>query len=311
MTFHALAKVNLGLRVLYRRADDFHEIRTVFQTISLADKLELEYRRGGKARSVDLTCNRPELSGPQNLAARAALRLLEATGSRGRVRLRLTKRIPVGAGLGGGSSDAAAVLLALGSLLRPEPDWELLHRVAEELGSDVPYFLVGGRALGAGRGTDVYAIPDISPQWMIVVAPGVEVSTAEAYRRLSPRLTTASYDDKIDRFYSSFSALERGPGGLARDFRVGLENDFEPVVFRMHPELEKLKARLKRLGARPALLCGSGSALFGMFAGREQALRARNSLELDDGCCFVVKTVGRSGYYARWRRWLNENERSH
>ncbi len=311
LTVHALAKVNLGLRVLHRRADNFHELRTIFQTISLADRMELEYRRAGKSRSVELTCSRSDLAGPENLAARAAQRLLDATGSRGMVRLHLEKRIPAGAGLGGGSSDAAAVLLALGSLLRPQPGWELLHDVAEELGSDVPFFLVGGRALGVGRGTEVYPLADIPERWMLVVAPGVEVSTAEAYRRLSAGLTTGSWEDKIDRFRSSVCVAERRPGGLAQDFRVGLENDFEPVVFRMHPELEKLKARLERLGARPALLCGSGSALFGMFSGREQALRARNSLELDAGCCFVVKTVSRTGYYARWRKWLSGNERSH
>ena len=91
---------------------------------------------------------------------------------------------------------------------------------------------------------------------------------------------------------------------MAQDLRAGLENDFEPVVFRMHPELETLKARLKRLGARPALLCGSGSAVFGVFADRQQAVRARYSLDLEDGRCFVVKTVSRAGYDARWRKWL-------
>src|SRR5262249_18593538 len=152
-------------------------------------------------------------SGPGNLAARAALRLLEATGRTGSVQLHLEKRIPVGAGLGGGSSDAAAVLLALGSLLRPPPPWEVLHRVAEDLGSDVPFFLIGGRALGVGRGTEVYALADLPERWLVVVAPGLHVSTAEAYRRLSPGLTTGSWQAKIDRFSSSACALERGPGG--------------------------------------------------------------------------------------------------
>lgn len=315
LRIQALAKVNLGLRVLYRRADNFHEIRTVFQTISLADRIAIQYRRGGQSRSVDLACDRSDLAGPDNLAWRAAMRLLEATGSQGHVRLHLEKRIPVGAGLGGGSSDAAAVLRALGSMLRPRPQLETLWRVAQDLGSDVPFFLVGGKALGLGRGTEIYPLPDTPAQWMVVAAPGIHVSTAEAYRRLTSDLTTASREDKIDRFRSSVWVLERsvppgvrqGPGrGSALDLRVGLENDFEPVVFRMHPELEKLKARLERLGACPVLLCGSGSALFGMFAGRRQALRARDSLELEDGRCFVVTTVARTAYDARWRKWLSE-----
>ncbi|MBI3693218.1 MAG: 4-(cytidine 5'-diphospho)-2-C-methyl-D-erythritol kinase [Acidobacteria bacterium] len=304
MTIQALAKVNLGLRVLYRRPDNFHELRTVFQTISLADRLELEYRRRG-GPSVELTCDRADLAGPENLAAQAAQRLLELTGSKGRVRLHLEKRIPVGAGLGGGSSDAAAVLRALGALLRPAVPREALFRLAGELGSDVPFFLVGGRALGLGRGTEVYPLADAGERWLVVVAPGILVSTAEAYRRLSPNLTTDAWNDKIDRFCSSVCVTEQGPaGGLAQDLRAGLGNDFEPVVFRMHPELETLKARLKRCGARPALLCGSGSAVFGLFADRRQAVRAHDSLDLEDGQCFVVKTVSRASYDARWRKWL-------
>ena len=304
MTIQALAKVNLGLLVLYRRPDNFHELRTVFQTISLADRLKLDYRRTG-GPAAELTCDRADLAGPENLAARAAQRLLEATGSKGRVRLHLEKRIPVGAGLGGGSSDAAAVLRALGDLLRPAVPREVLFRLAGELGSDVPFFLLGGRALGLGRGAEVYPLADLAERWMVVAAPAIHVSTAEAYRRLSPNLTTNAWNDKIDRFCSSVCVTEQGPGrGMAQDLRAGLENDFEPVVFRMHPELETLKARLKRLGARPALLCGSGSAVFGVFADRRQAVRARDSLDLEDGRCFVVKTVTRAGYEARWRKWL-------
>ena len=317
LTFQALAKVNLGLRVLYRRPDSFHELRTVFQTISLADRIELDYRRS-TPRSVELTCNRPELSGPDNLAHRAASRLLEETGSVGRVRIHLEKRIPTGAGLGGGSSDAAAVVLALSSLLRPQPPWALIRKLAGGLGSDVPFFLVGGRALGLGRGAEIYPLADAPARWMLVAAPPLQVSTAEAYRSLSLTLTTGSWEDKIHRFGSSVCEAERGaplgapfgPGrGLTQDFRVELENDFESVVFQMHPELENLKTRLRRLGAYPALLCGSGSALFGMFASRQQALRARDSLDLENGGCFVVKTVSRAGYRALWRKWLSEHRR--
>jgi 4-diphosphocytidyl-2-C-methyl-D-erythritol kinase len=303
LTVQALGKVNLGLRVLYKRPDGFHELRTVFQTVSLADRLEIEYRRAEGAR-VDLSCNLPELAGPQNLAARAASRLLEAGGATGRVRIHLEKRIPAGAGLGGGSSDAAAALLALSALLRPRPGGELLLRVAAELGSDVPFFLFGGRALGVGRGEEVYPLPDRPLQWLLVVAPPFAVSTPDAYRRLSANLTSAAGNDKIDRFGSSIWASELGQ---TEDIETGMENDFEPVVFRLHPKLETLKARLSGLGARPALLCGSGSAVFGLFGNRRQALRARDSLDLEDCAGFVVHTVSRRRYLSRWRRWLASN----
>jgi 4-diphosphocytidyl-2-C-methyl-D-erythritol kinase len=295
---HAFAKVNFGLRVLYRRPDKFHELRTVFQTVSLADRIEIEYGRGGRSE-VELTCNRPELAGPENLAARAARVLLDTAGRRARVRIRLEKRIPAGAGLGGGSSDAAAVLMALAGLLPKPPAWEVLLRLAAELGSDVPFFLLGGRALGVGRGAEIYPLPDLPAQWLLIAAPGLHVSTAEAYRRLSRRLTKTRWEDKIDRFCSTICMAGQGP-----------ENDFESVVFRMHPELERLKARLVDLGACPALLCGSGSALFGGFTDRRQALRARESLALEGGECFVVRTVGRAGYRAFWRKWMSRTRRS-
>lgn len=305
----ALAKVNLGLYVLYRRPDNYHELRTVFQTVSLADKIEISYQRSGGAHSggpsVDLECNLPELAGRENLAARAASLLLVETGSHGRVSIRLEKRIPAGAGLGGGSSDAAAVLMALGSMVRPRPHWGILRRLAAQLGSDVAFFLLGGRALGIGRGEEIYPLQDGPSRSVLIFVPAVPVSTADAYQRLSPGLTSEAREGKIDRFCSTVCALERqGREGPAQGFQAGLENDFESVVFQMHPELKEWKARLERKGACPALLCGSGSALFGIFADRRQALRARDSLELEDGRSFVVQTVSRSGYHARWRKWL-------
>ncbi len=300
VTVQAPAKVNLGLHVLYQRPDGFHELRTVFQTISLADRIRVEYEpRGGPG--VELTCTRGDLEGPGNLAARAAQRLLEAAGRGGRVRIHLEKRIPVAAGLGGGSSDAAAVLRAVAHLARPRPEPEVVWRVAAELGSDVPFFLLGGRALGVGRGTEVYPLAEGPARWLVIAAPATPAPTAEAYRRLGPHLTTSCWEDKIYRFSSRICTLEQGQAGA---FRQDLENDFEAVVFQMHPELETVKARLVALGARPALLCGSGSALFGVFRDRRQALRARDSLDPAEGARFVASTVSRAAYQARWRRWL-------
>ncbi len=299
----ALAKINLGLRVLFRRHDGFHELRTVFQTISLSDRIRIRYRRGG-GPGVELWCDRADLCGPSNLAAQAATRLLEASEDTGRVVVEIEKRVPVGAGLGGGSSDAAAVLLALADMLRPRPSPRLLLGLARQLGSDVPFFLTGGRALGLGRGDEIYPLPEISrQQWLVIAAPPVPVSTSEAYRNLSPHLTSRPWEEKIDGFCSS--VLETDLGRRRRGCE--LENDFEPVVFQKHPEVELLKARLAASGARPALLCGSGSAVFGAFAERRGALRARDTLGLDEARCFVAQTVNRSGYQRRWRRWLGRD----
>ena len=293
----ALAKVNLGLYVLYRRPDQYHELRTVFQTISLADRLQIEYRRGGGPHA-ELTCTAPELAGPDNLALRAALQLLEATGDRGRVRIHLDKRIPVGAGLGGGSSDAAAVLLALARLVRRRPEPATLLRLAASLGSDVPFFLIGGRAAAIGRGTELFPLPNVPRTWLVVAAPAIPVSTAEAYRRLAPHLTSRPVEDRI--YFGSRGCVFEPRQVHAFD---SLENDFEAVVFRMHPELETLKARLAALGARPALLCGSGSAVFGVFRDRRQAVRARECLDVPGGRCYVAGTVSGAAYRARWQRW--------
>ena len=151
----APAKINLGLRIVGRRRDGYHELRTVLQTISLADRLTVSYARRGSAQ-VTLRCNDQALENEDNLAYRAARDLLAAKHCAGHVRIDLEKRIPHGSGLGGGSSDAAAVLLALERLLRPPPPPQLLFEIATRLGSDVPFFLVGGTAVGVGRGEEVY-----------------------------------------------------------------------------------------------------------------------------------------------------------
>ena len=165
----AYAKINLGLRVLYQRSDGFHEIRTVFQTISLADRLDLSCTLG-RVTSVSVE-GTPDIA--DNIAARAAHGVLEALGLRARVRIGLRKRIPAGAGLGGGSSDAAAVLLALpvmaGRNLRPD----VVAQLALRLGSDVPFFLYGGRAVGLGRGEELYPLPEGSAVRGLLVAPAI------------------------------------------------------------------------------------------------------------------------------------------
>jgi 4-diphosphocytidyl-2-C-methyl-D-erythritol kinase len=234
----AFAKINLDLRVLYRRPDEFHELRTIFQTISLADQIDIAFT---PARRSQITIEgNVQISG--NLIARAAERCMDALRLSGRVEFRLDKRIPMGAGLGGGSSDAAAVLLALPVLARRRIPIEQLIPMAADLGSDVPFFLIGGAAAGAGRGTELYPLPDTGVRTGVLVAPLVHVSTAEAYLRLSSRLTMESQQNKMVSFQSAAWTLGRALTGI-QDSTAGI-NDFETVVFEQHPQLKALKQRL-------------------------------------------------------------------
>ena len=288
----AFAKLNLDLRVLGKRPDGYHELRTVFQTISLADSIEMAFTPGRKT-AVEL---QDALAIPDNLVTRAAHLALEAMRTRGRVEIRLTKRIPMGAGLGGGSSDAAAVLLALPVLAGRKVDLPKLSEIAQQLGSDVPFFLVGGTAVGIGRGAELFPLPDGPAQSALVVAPGVHVSTAQAYRDLSPRLTTESQQNKIFSFQSQ--VWSRGVQSLPR-------NDFEEVVFPQHPSLAAIKKGLLRSGATVALMTGSGSALFGLYPDRNRISVALQSLSAPKA--FPVSFVTRSRYRRMWFRALEEH----
>jgi len=292
----ALAKINLDLRVLGKRPDGFHELRTVFQTISLGDTLEIAYTPARKT-AISLEDD-PHI--PDNLVVRAARLVMEAMRATGRIEMRLTKRIPMGAGLGGGSSDAAAVLLALPALVGRAfghiMDLPKLSALGEHLGSDVPFFLLGGTAVGIGRGSEVFPLPDAPAQEGILVAPGIHVDTARAYRDLSPRLTTESQQNKI----VSFQSITWDTGSLA-----SARNDFETVVFEQHRKLATLKKRLVTAGAAAALMTGSGSALYGLFPDGNGISRATELL--GEVQTFPISLVGRARYRALWRRALKEH----
>ena len=296
----APAKINLGLRILDRRADGFHELRTIFQTISLADSLEVGFRRGPRRR-VELRCDLPNLGEDHNLASRAARELLARGPWKGTVEIELRKRIPAGAGLGGGSSDAAAVLLALTRLLDPAPEPSLIWETAACLGSDVPFFLVGGRAVGVGRGEELYPVADLPKVWLLVLAPSLRVATVEAYQALArsrPKpLTEANRRLIINRFCVGVGASEAIP---ARAVAEHWSNDFEKVIFHRFPDLKKLKDRLARTGAAATMMSGSGSALFGFYDSREQAMAARDSLNGIDGEIFLAHTIARPAYRKIW-----------
>ena len=285
----ALAKINLDLRVLGKRPDGYHELRTVFQTISLADMIDISFT---PAKTTEIALE-DALGIPDNLVTRAARLALDAMRVSGRVALRLEKRIPMGAGLGGGSSDAAAVLLALPALARRPLSVATLCELGQQLGSDVPFFLLGGAAVGIGRGTEIFPLPDAPTRYGLLAAPGIHVNTAQAYRDLSPRLTTELQQNKI----FSFLSLTWDLGGLGT-----AANDFEAVVFEQHQHLPALKRRLLRAGASVAMMTGSGSAVFGIFPDRASAAGARRLLGDEKAVPFSL--VSRVRYRRIWYRAL-------
>ncbi len=290
----SLAKINLDLRVLNKRPDGFHELRTIFQTVSLADTIEMECRSG--PTRIEIKSN---ISIPGNIIEKAADSVLSATGKTARIGFVLKKRIPLGGGLGGGSSNAAAVLLALPVLLKKPLGMEKLMELAASLGSDVPFFLLGGTAVGLGRGTELYPIPDLPRLPALLITPGIQVSTAEAYGALNRGFAGESACATARVQQNEFQVV-------AWNFSEAYENDFESVVFRQHSHLELIKGKLLNLGARPALMSGSGSTIFGIFESRQRRDRATRWFrkEFETGQVHPVSLVGRSQYRAMWRRQL-------
>ena len=294
LRLRSLAKINLDLRVLNKRPDGYHELRTIFQTISLADTIEVQYQPG--RTRIDIKSN---LNIADNLIVHAADSVMKAARRTGRLGFVLQKRIPLGGGLGGGSSNAAAVLLALPLLLGKPLPIEKLMELGAALGSDVPFFLLGGTAVGVGRGTELYSLPDVPPRPALLIAPGIHVSTKEAYAQLGREFTNHSPARAIDSFQSAaWRIADSWP-------EEGL-NDFERVVFRLHPQLKSIKGKLLKLGARPALMSGSGSSLFGIFPSRQLRDRAAESFkkEFTESKIFSITMVSRSRYRALWRRQL-------
>jgi 4-diphosphocytidyl-2-C-methyl-D-erythritol kinase len=288
ITLPAHAKINLGLRVRGRRPDGYHEISTVFQTVTLHDKLTFEPKHDD---GLELACTDPYIpTDESNLVMRAALALRERFGVWRGARVMLEKRIPAGGGLGGGSADAAVSLLALAHLWGIETSKAALEEIGATLGADVPFFLTGGTALGTGTGASVTPLEDAPEMHLVVVTPGVRVSTAEAYRRLNaPALTKdeAVVNLSVSRAEAEFSGSLRGVGS----------NDFEAVVMGLEPEVGRARDALLGAGAGRAMLSGSGSSVFGLFESKGEALRAREVLRAEGGWqVFACATLKRAEY---------------
>ncbi len=288
LTLPAFAKINLSLRVLGKRPDGYHEIQTVFQTIGLHDNLSFTVTDDPH---LILSCDdRLVPSGAENIVCRAAAALQQRFGSHQGAYIRLEKKIPTEAGLGGGSSDAAVTLIALAHLWGTSATEDDLWEIAGGLGADVPFFLKGGTALGTGIGKDVAELPDAADKFLLVVKPNTSISTAPAYKALNARSLTTAEAKTI------LSSSEWGEISDSFDSKA-LQNDFEPVAFEREPEIKRAKVALMKAGAEAALLAGSGSAVFGIFDSGNAQERAIQVIELEAGWrVFPCRTVGRGLY---------------
>lgn len=285
----AYAKVNLDLRVLGRRTDGNHELRTVLQAIDLYDSLTFESRRG----DFEICSTDPRVSRDQtNLVWQAAERLWRAAGQDGtpeNVQVTIDKRIPLQSGLGGGSADAAVALKALDRLWQFETTPAAMRALAADLGADVPFFLSGGTALAVGRGDEVSPLGDFPRSWLVLLVPPFGVSTAEAY---------AWYDQAP----KSDTVRPHQPlvlPGCQLSHLVQMVNDLEAPVMQRTPELSEMKAGLLAHGAVAASLSGSGSTVYGLFRQRTDAERAATILAESGPRVILVETLSRVEYTTR------------
>ena len=317
------SKINLGLAIGQPRADGFHALRTVYQTLELHDFVSVEARELNAATegSIEIACGNPLVPcDKRNTAWRMMEAALGALRISAEVRIQIDKQLPVQGGLGAGSANAVAALIGLERELgRQLPGPERL-RLAAEIGSDVPLFLIGGAVLGLGRGEEVYPLPDLPVYECVIATPDIGVSTPQAFREWDERqaasLTAVEASDNLEKLSRALSAAFAGPHssgvfpvrkGLAGNpllalVQTGIENDFEQVVFPQHPFLGKLK-RILAESSRPehravyAALSGSGSALFGLYATPEAAEAASRRVEAEGVKAFRTRTMPREEYW--------------
>jgi 4-diphosphocytidyl-2-C-methyl-D-erythritol kinase len=282
----AFAKINWFLKVLGKREDNFHELCTAFQTVSLCDNLIFS-----ADEQISLTCDQPDIPiDESNLIIKAALKLKEKFKIARGANIHLEKNIPSPGGLGGGSSDAAVALLGLTKLWNLEIDFEELCEIGATLGSDAPFFFYGGTALGTGRGTEIKQIEEVSEKYLLIVTPDISISTAEAFSLLNaPRLTKKSAKSILK------ICCDEAEKQISR--QTNPQNDFEASVFKIEPEIERVKRRLLETGAKRALMSGSGASVFGVFENNETRQATLDALKDEHNWRkFAVATVSREKY---------------
>ncbi len=279
------AKINLDLEILGRRADGYHLLRSDMVPLSVGDRLELTVDPARTGVELEVT-GREAPSGPDNLVWRAASLFLERTGISTGVRMRLTKELPSGAGLGGGSSDAAATLRLLAALLQPEIERDRLLAWALELGADVPFFIDGRPATIAGIGEQLTPLQDWPKQPLVVAFRGPGLATAEVYRRFDASLTST-------QSASSIPVFPRFLGGKRR-------NDLESAACQIDPAINSLKECLLSHGACEVGMSGSGSAVFGFFAESEEAQRCSTRMSENGDWARTCEILGESRLIETW-----------
>jgi len=345
----SFAKINLGLYIGAARADGFHDLRTVYQTIALHDvirvsverNVERNVKRSGERKSgrgsgieieIEILCTNKDPRVPldsSNTCYRIARRVMEELGCAGRLRIEIEKRLPVQGGLGAASSNAVATMVGLERALNKKLSRAARLRIAAEVGSDLPLFVVGGTVLGVGRGEEVYPLPDLASVAMVVVTPEVGVSTTGAFSDWDAivghstggeQLTESPASDRLvevgrvlSAWLCGFSSGYPNTGASAKGgsrveklllslVRTGIENDFERVVFPKYPELRDIKGALERAGAKYASLSGSGSSLYGLFRLRADAAKAAGLLRKQGLKAVATSMVARQKY---WERFLD------
>lgn len=277
MKIRAPAKINLSLRIVGRRTDGYHLIDTIIVPVSLYDGLNLRRVRRKAGRQapgalITFRCDDPAVPQDEtNLVFRAAELIMKNVRNAAPVQIRLKKNIPVGAGLGGGSSDAAATLVGLNRLYKLGFSTRRLEKMALTLGADVPFFIRGKPARARGIGEKLRRLTDLPRIWAVIVYPGFPVSTAWVYRRLGEKLTKSSVNTSIATSPKSFDELTRR-----------LDNDLEDVTLRGYPKIASLKRKLLRGGAPGVLMSGSGSSVFGIFPTRKAALNLFRRLRQEE-----------------------------
>jgi 4-diphosphocytidyl-2-C-methyl-D-erythritol kinase len=336
----SFGKINLGLYIGAARTDGFHELRTVYQTIALHDLIRVRVersaqRKSGRSGGIEIQCTDPRVPlDSSNTCWRIAERVMDELGATGRVSIEIGKRLPVQGGMGAASSNAVAAMIALELALKKQLSGTARLRIAADVGSDLPMFLVGGTVLGVGRGEEVYPLPDLPSMAMVVVTPEVGISTPQAFAdwdalgsgaasssTSTAQLTGAGASDRLVEVGCALSAwLSDSPsiignpntgasakggsraGNLLSDLvRTGIENDFEKVVFPKYPELRDIKGALERAGSRYASLSGSGSTVYGLFRSRAEAAKAASRLRKQGLKAVATNTLTRQQY---WRRIL-------
>jgi 4-diphosphocytidyl-2-C-methyl-D-erythritol kinase len=330
VTVRSYAKINLGLYIGPRRADGFHDLRTVYQTIALHDIVRVEVVRGA---GIEIGSKDPRVPrDATNTCYGIAERVMKALKARGKVIIEIDKRLPVQGGLGGASGNAVAALLALERALKKQLRGEEKLRIAAEVGSDLPLFLVGGTSLGVGRGEEVYPLPDFPSVPCVVATPEIGVSTPKAFAdwdalietpkgRTPKKLTLSDPSDRMSTFSRVVSAwlsgsqlktgkaasgvpVSKGRGRAENPLldlvRTGIENDFEQVVFPQYPVLRDVKSAIRKSGAYYASLSGSGSALYGLFTTRVMAEKAAARLTKSGIPAVATATLTRQQYWKRF-----------